>query len=1146
MFNSSRPMTRTLAALLLAGLSAGALAATHHVPADFATIPAAISAAAAGDTILVADGVYAGAITVSKVVTLQSENGPAACIIDCGGSGRGMTVSVSATIVGFTIRNGAVSGSGGGIVCSSSGSPTIQNCIIDTCTATGDGAGIFSSSAGTPVIQGCTISNCTAGNSGGGVMCSFSSPQILDCTITNNRANSNLGGAVGGGGIAIVGSNASVSGCTISSNSTVLPGGFGGGVLVTNGTCNPTFDRCTFRQNSALDGGGLAQTSTAAGTTRITSSLFTANSVAGRNGGAALFNSSSTLTLVGCTFTGNTAAPNGGALFRSGGPVSFTNCILWADTPTEIFPAGNANIGVNYSDIAGGWTGGGGTGNLNVDPDFVNPGSGDYHLSEDCAAPSPCIDVGNTAAVTTPTDLGGGPRIVNSIVDMGAYEAAAITPGPPVITCPADVTIECGGDTSPAAAGQATATGCGTITITFSDSSTAACGNTQTISRTWTATNDSASDSCIQTITVTDTTPPVLTVPVAIEVSCADTPGAPDPNDTGLATATDACGPAPTVAYSDSEVAGGCSGERVVTRTWTATDACNNAASATQVITVSNHAVPALTIPSSVTVNCGDSTDPSATGAATGSAACDSTPDITFADSTAPGACPGESVITRTWTITDDCGNTASAPQTITVADTTPPTLTLPADANVDCGDSTDPADTGAATATDACSGVQSISHSDVTVPGACTASYTIQRTWTAADCHGNPASAVQLITVSDSAGPLVTVPADATVECGDGTSPAYTGQATASDACSAVSDISWSDSVSEGACTSHQVRIITRTWTATDACGNPASGVQTITVVDNTPPALNVPPPATIACGDSTDTSITGAATASDGCDADPIVAFTDDTQPGVCPAVSVIMRNWTATDACGNVASGSQQISIVDNLPPIIECPPDVDVDLPPGHCSANVNIGFATATDQCSASTVTSNAPAVYPVGTTVVTWTATDACGNAATCTQNVTVQDSRPPFVMSFVGTTMLWPANHVLMPVGLTAWVSDLCDSGIEPVVTVYANEDDETPANGVYSPDARDIAPGTLRLRSERVPGGGGRVYLIIVTATDSSGNSASACSTVVVPENRGFFSLIQVTIRAIQAQAYFFQNNAPPPSYFPVGDGAVIGPLQ
>ncbi len=114
-------------------------------------------------------------------------------------------------------------------------------------------------------------------------------------------------------------------------------------------------------------------------------------------------------------------------------------------------------------------------------------------------------------------------------------------------------------------------------------------------------------------------------------------------------------------------------------------------------------AILSLSAPDDVTIECSESAEPSNTGQATISDNCNSKPVVTYSDQTATGDCPNESTITRTWTATHACGNSASASQTITIEDNTAPTLILPLDATVECNQSTDPTVTGMATATDVC-----------------------------------------------------------------------------------------------------------------------------------------------------------------------------------------------------------------------------------------------------------------------------------------------------------------------------------------------------------------------------------------------------------------------------------------------------------
>ena len=129
-------------------------------------------------------------------------------------------------------------------------------------------------------------------------------------------------------------------------------------------------------------------------------------------------------------------------------------------------------------------------------------------------------------------------------------------------------------------------------------------------------------------------------------------------------------------------------------------------------------------------------------------------------------------------------------------------------------------------------------------------------------------------------------------------------------------------------------------------------------------------------------------------------------------------------------------------------------------------------------------------------------------------------------VVCTVEQDFLWPPNHFLVDVGLEA----------TGTVTVYSDEDDVWPASAQFSPDAKQNN-GNLRLRSERGGPDDGRVYLII----------AGDCAlTVVVPHDFSAASVASVLAQAEAALAYWETNGVPPPSFFLVGDGPVIGPKQ
>src|SRR5436309_2377956 len=128
----------------------------------------------------------------------------------------------------------------------------------------------------------------------------------------------------------------------------------------------------------------------------------------------------------------------------------------------------------------------------------------------------------------------------------------------------------------------------------------------------------------------------------------------------------------------------------------------------------------------------------------------------------------------------------------------------------------------------------------------------------------------------------------------------------TATDACDASPSLTFADVTTAGSCP--QKYSVTRTWTATDHCGNSSTASQTINVDDTTAPVISaVPAPSTIECPA---TPAFASPTATDVCDASPLLTFADVTTAGSCPQKYSVTRTWTATDHCGNSSTASQTI--------------------------------------------------------------------------------------------------------------------------------------------------------------------------------------------------------------------------------------------
>jgi len=223
-------------------------------------------------------------------------------------------------------------------------------------------------------------------------------------------------------------------------------------------------------------------------------------------------------------------------------------------------------------------------GSGSTDPDST-PGTNDDIVSFDWYQGDTLLGSGETIDYTFP--LGSHTvtlLVTDSFGETDEDEAIIVVQDttPPVIICPPDVTLECPADTSAAATGSGGATdNCDpSPTIVFSDLISGACP--KVIERTWMATDASGnSSSCVQVITVQDTTPPVINGPGNVMLEC---PANTSVIANGSATATDACGSV-TITHSDVWVPV-CGNTGTLTRTWTATDECGNSSSCVQTITV--------------------------------------------------------------------------------------------------------------------------------------------------------------------------------------------------------------------------------------------------------------------------------------------------------------------------------------------------------------------------------------------------------------------------------------------------------------------------------------------------------------------------------------------------------------------------------
>ncbi len=282
-------------------------------------------------------------------------------------------------------------------------------------------------------------------------------------------------------------------------------------------------------------------------------------------------------------------------------------------------------------------------------------------------------------------------------------------------------------------------------------------------------------------------------------------------------------------------------------------------------------------------------------------------------------------------------------------------------------------------------------------------------------------------------------------------------------------------------------------------------------TCADVTPPIISAPPDITVdagaACTRHLSDADIGSATATD--DSGSVTVSASGVPAGNNFPLGTTTITWTATDGSGNHASATQKITVVDTTPPVVTAPPNITVEAG-AMCVANLNPGTATATDGCGAPAVqgvrSDGQPlsAAYPIGTTTITWTATDGSGNHASATQTVTV--TAPPPVISGVtaNPASIWPPNHKMVDVTIGYTVSGACGAVTCVIDSVTSSEPENGTGGGDTGPDWQIVDAHHVKLRAERSGNGPGRVYTIHITCTDTYGHSTSSTVAVTVPHNK------------------------------------------
>jgi len=612
-------------------------------------------------------------------------------------------------------------------------------------------------------------------------------------------------------------------------------------------------------------------------------------------------------------------------------------------------------------------------------------------------------------------------------------------------------------------------------------------------------------------------------------------------NTRGGATATDQCTATNSIVWTNDYDGEGApsSCNAAVTVTFFATDLCGSSAATTASFTITDSTPPVLLTPAkSLSFSC-DTPDISdlfqnwldTQGGADARDNCTIDVNWTNNANVNPDSICG--VITVTFTASDLCTPARSVRTTasFTVTDTVAPVYqTKPQNVTTNCAGNTQAqftswlATQGDAVITDNCSTNITLTNSNrgTTAPSGCTGSARV--TFTATDSCGNKASATATFAVTDSNAPSFDEdPSDLTVECSSTSRAAYTswlasnGGASVSDDCNSFTVTNNGPASINNGCNVAQ----TVTFTATDACGNKDTRIATFGIVDTTSPRITTPAADRNVVCDGTNQNNTltnwlnsqGGAVASDSCARR--VTWTNDFESleGDGCVLSTFVT-FTANDGCGNVAITSATFTISDTSIPTITKQAQSQTVQCDGYGNQDAFENWldshagSQANDVCvgaSSLSWTNNFGEgdLFTCGTTTVTFTVSDPCGDTASTTAAFTVFDDIAP-TFSPQASDLTVECDGYGNEFDYDGWVSSNGGAVAQDVCATFISVTNTAPATG---------------------PVGCGAVTVTFI-ATDDCNNSGRTTATYRVTDTQAPSIIVPATDASVECDGYSNQS--------------------